>query len=126
MSEFTSALANKTLKILEEQKNSLLTNEQQSSTYTYRLNETPEKPSYNFKDVRKEIAEIDTKMLAISHARNVFNSKTEVKDGLTLDMVLVKMAQLNNEKKILERMKNKLPKPEVPVATVVMSQKLQS
>lgn len=108
MKTFTSALANKVIKKLSEDKQALITKENSSSVYKCFQNEKPVIPSYNYKETRRKIADIDAEILAIKHALNMFNCTTIVEEeGLTIDQVLIKMAQLEQEKKRLAILKDR-------------------
>ncbi len=110
MKKVTSAIANKMLRSLEEDKNYLLSLEEESRTYIRAEGEEKEAPEYHYEDIRRGVNEIDSKVSAIKHAVNVFNTTT-VLDGLgiTIDQALVRMAQLNGEKHRLDTMRKMLP-----------------
>ena len=103
MKKITSAYANKWLKSLEEDKEYWINKEEASSTYVAAINE----------EVAATIAEIDEKIAVIKHALNVTNAtaKVQVKDTeMSVDTILIKMAQLNKRKAVLDRMRKQLPK----------------
>ena len=111
MKKITSAYANKWLKSLEEDKEYWINKEEASSTYVAAINEEPVIPEYA--EVAATIAEIDEKIAVIKHALNVTNAtaKVQVKDtGMSVDTILIKMAQLNKRKAVLDRMRKQLPK----------------
>lgn len=110
MKEVTSAIANKMLKALEEDKSYLLSLEEDSRTYVRAEGEEQEAPEYHYEDVRRGVDEIDRKVSSIKHAINVFNTTTVLEDlGITIDQALVRMAQLNGEKRRLDTMRKQLP-----------------
>ena len=107
MKKITSAYANKWLKSLEEDKEYWINKEEASSTYVAVI------PEYDYAEVAATIAEIDEKIAVIKHALNVTNAtaKVQVKDTeMSVDTILIKMAQLNKRKAVLDRMRKQLPK----------------
>ncbi len=109
----TSALAGKMIRKLTDDKNYWMSKEQNSCTYTAALDEEPVIPDYSYPEVSAKIAEIDDKILSIRHALNVNNASNRIEVGersLTVDMILIRMAQLNNRKLVLERMRRREPK----------------
>lgn len=113
MQKMTSAYANKMLKSLEEDKAFWVNKEETSSTYVAANNEEPVVPEYDYVYVANTIAEIDEKIVVIKHALNVANAtaKVAVDDNeMSIDMILIKMAQLNKRKNVLDVMRKRLPK----------------
>lgn len=111
--EMTSAYANKMLKSLEEDKEYWLNLENTSSTYVAANDEEPVIPEYNYGEVSATITAIDAKIAVLKHAINLSNATAKVKVGdeeMSVDMILVKMAQLNRRKGILDNMRKLLPK----------------
>lgn len=108
--EFTSAAANKYVKSLEEEKQSLL--KQEKNTDTYRVPEgkslEEEKPEYDYSETRKLVDDIDNKIAKVKHGINIFNTMAAVgrTDDMTVDEALVRLAQLNNKKRLLASMKD--------------------
>ena len=112
MTKMTSAYANKLLKQLSEDKDFWLNKERTSCTYTAAVGETPVIPDYDYVEVAATIAELDRKMCNIKHAINLANATNYVEVGdnkLTIDMILVKMAQLNIRKGMLDFMRKQEP-----------------
>ena len=113
MQKVTSAYANKMLKTLEEEKSFWVNKEYTSSTYVVALNEDPVIPDYDYEEVSKTISEIDKKIAIIKHAINLNNTTAKVQVGdaeMSIDTILVRMAQLNKRKSILDGMRMRLPK----------------
>lgn len=111
--KMTSACANKMLKKLNEDKEFWRNQEQNGYLYTAAENEEPVIPEYDYARVSAEIAEIDTKICIIKHAVNQANVCSQISVGeqiLSVDQILVKMAQLNNRKAMLDNMRKKAPK----------------
>ncbi len=116
MAKMTSAYANKVLRKLNDDKDFYLNKEQEGQIYVASLDEEPVIPDYDYLDVSSKIAEIDAKIVKIKHAINVINVTSTVKvDGadMTIDAVLVKMAQLNKRKSILDGMRKRQKKSRV-------------
>lgn len=113
MRKMTSAYANKILKSLEEDKEYWVNKESASCTYTAAVGETPVIPEYDYLEVAATIAAIDEKICIIKHAVNVNNAAAKVMVGeqeMSVDTILVKMAQLNKRKAVLDFMRKQLPK----------------
>ncbi len=113
MQRMTSAYANKMLKSLEEDKAFWVNKEETASTYVAAVNEEPVVPEYDYVQVAAAIAEIDEKIAVIKHALNVTNACAKVRVGeaeMSIDAILVKMAQLNKRKNVLDQMRKQLPK----------------
>ncbi len=113
MQKMTSAYANKMLKSLEEDKAFWVNKENTSSTYVVAVNEEPVIPEYDYSMVADTISKIDEKIAIIKHALNLSNATAEVQVGDTLmsvDMILIRMAQLNKRKAVLDEMRKQLPK----------------
>ena len=84
-----------------------------SSTYVAAINEEAVIPEYDYTEVATIIATIDEKIAIIKHALNATNATAIVQVGdkeMSLDTILVKMAQLNRRKCVLDQMRKRLPK----------------
>ena len=113
MQKMTSAYANKLLRSLEEDKAYWVNKEAASSTYVAAINEEPVVPEYDYSEVAATIEEIDEKISIIKHALNVTNANAKVQVGdteMSIDTILIKMAQLNRRKYVLDMMRKQLPK----------------
>ena len=109
----TPAYANKMIRSLEDDKTYWASLEQSASTYVAATNEEPVIPEYDYAQVAATIAEIDEKIAAVKHALNVTNATACVDvDGqkMSIDTILIKMAQLNKRKFVLDMMRKRLPK----------------
>ena len=118
MQKMTSAYVNKMLRSLEEDKAFWVNKEAASSTYVVANNEEPVVPEYDYAEVAATIAEIDEKIAIIKHALNVSNATAKVLVGdeeMSIDTILIKMAQLNKRKAVLDHMRKQLPKARVEV-----------
>lgn len=116
MRKITSAYANKMLRSLEEDKAFWVNKEAASSTYVAAVNEEPVIPEYDYVEVAEAIAEIDDKICRIKHALNVTNALAKVQVGdeeMSVDVILIRMAQLNKRKAVLDQMRKQLPKSRV-------------
>ena len=116
MQKITSAYANKMLRSLEEDKAFWVNKESTSSTYVAAVNEEPVVPEYDYMTVANTIDEIDRKILTIKHTLNLTNATAKVQVGaqeMSIDGILIRMAQLNKRKTVLDDMRKKLPKTRV-------------
>lgn len=116
MSMMTSAMANKILKKLNEDKDYWCQKEREGCTYVAAADEEPVIPNYDYTKVAKEIAAIDDKIVKIKHAINVNNVMNTVSvDGceMTVDEILVRMAQLNRRKVVLDGMRKREDKTRI-------------
>jgi len=113
MQKITSAYANKLIKSLEDEKNFWVNKEAESCTYVAAINEEPVIPEYDYSEVAGFIADIDNKIAIIKHALNLSNATATIAVGNTImsaDTILIKMAQLNKRKAVLDSMRKMLPK----------------
>lgn len=116
MAKMTSAYANKLLKQLSEDKDFWTNKERESYLYTASINEEPVIPEYDYSEVAATIAEIDEKICKIKHAINLANVTNTVEVNgvqMSIDTILVKMAQYNKRKLVLDNMRKQLPKTRV-------------
>lgn len=112
--KMTSAYANKVIRKLNEDKEFYLNKEREGYLYVAALDETPVIPDYDYAVVAAKIEEIDRQIIKIKHAINLVNATSEitVREGcrMTVDMILVRMAQLNRRKQMLDTMRKQQPK----------------
>lgn len=116
MEKMTSAYANKLLKKLAEDKGYLLSKENEGQRYVAALDEEPVIPDYDYVTVAGSISDIDEKIVKIKHAINLSNATNMIEVGntrLTVDMILIKMAQLNRRKEVLDKMRKREPKTRI-------------
>lgn len=116
MTMMTSACANKMLRKLNEDKEYYRSKEVDGMTYVAALDEEPVIPEYDYGTVAAAIAEIDEKILIIKHAINLNNTINRIQVGdkdMSIDEILVKMAQLNRRKGVLDIMRKKEPKTRI-------------
>ena len=81
--------------------------------YTAAVGETPVVPSYDYFKVSETVKELDAKICKIKHAINLANVTNEVQVGercLSIDTILVEMAQLNKRKEFLDYLRKQEPK----------------
>ena len=112
MAKMTSAYANKLLKQLGEDKDFWTNKENSSCLYTAAVGETPVVPEYNYSEVAATIAELDRKICVIKHAINLANATSQVQVGsetMTVDTILVAMAQRNKRKNFLDYLRKQQP-----------------
>ncbi len=120
MGKMTSAYANKVLRKLNEDKEFWSTKEKDGCLYVAALDEKPVIPEYDYEKVAKTISEIDEKIVKIKHAINLMNCTNEIQVGdtmMTVDMILVKMAQLNRRKNFLDHLRKQQPKTRISSGT---------
>ena len=113
MQKMTSAYANKMIRSLEEDKLYWEKLEADSCAYVAAINEEPVIPEFDFAEVAATLARLDEKIAIIKHAVNLANATAQVsvgEDVLSVDMILVKMAQLNRRKNVLDNLRKMLPK----------------
>ena len=119
MAKMTSAYANKVLKKLNEDKDFWLKKEVDSCFYIAALDEEPVIPEYDYASVAATIAEIDEKIVKIKHAINFTNATNIILVGdreMTVDTILVKMAQLNKRKQFLDNLRKQEAKTRINTA----------
>lgn len=106
--------AMKLLKDLEEEKSQLLQSERENSTYQVVNGVETEPPEYNFSVTQSRLEAIDETVSNIRHAINAANAvKLVGETGLTVDQILVTMAQANLRMETLQRMSTR-PKKSQP------------
>ncbi len=113
MTMMTSAYANKVLKKLNDDKEFWRKKETEGYTYVAALDEEPVIPEYDYIQVAAAIEEIDEKIVKIKHAINLANLTCEISVGdktMTVDEILVRMAQLNRRRATLDLMRKQEPK----------------
>lgn len=105
MITLTSDGANKLLKKLETEKQMVLNSIDDLSVYIAAVTERPEelKPKFDFNESMQRLEDLNDKILRLRHARNMFNLATKLKNGMTVDQALIKLAMLN---KYVEKIKN--------------------
>lgn len=108
---FTSASANKQIRMFEEEKAHILRNESEVCTYVLSADEEEEIPGYDYAAVREQVAAIDAKVRTLRCALHAFNVSTILPEsGISIDEALVLMAQLNGERARLSKLRSTLPK----------------
>ena len=116
MTMMTSAYANKVLRKLTEDKEYWRRKENEGCTYIAAIDEEPVIPDYDYEKVAAEITAIDEKILKIKHAININNATNKVAVGdaeMTIDEILVKMAQLSKRKAVLDNLRKREPKTRI-------------
>ena len=111
--KMTSAYANKLIKKLTEDKEFWCNKEKQGCTYTATADEEPIIPEYDYSEVSGNIVDIDEKIVKIKHAINVSNATNTIRVGdkqMTIDEILVRMAQQSRRKSFLDILRKKEPK----------------
>lgn len=122
MAMMTSAYANKVLKKLNDDKEFWRRKESEGHTYVAALDEEPVIPEYSYTAVANAIEEIDEKIVKIKHAINLSNITNEIVVGnevMTVDQILVKMAQLSRRRAVLDMMRKQEPKKRLNTVSYV-------
>ena len=121
MTKMTSAYANKLLRQLGEDKGYWTRKEAESRAYVAAEGEVPVIPEYDYATVTTTISEIDNKVCAIKHAVNLSNATAAVDvtgEAMTVDQILIRMAQLNQRKLVLDVMRRMQPKERLSIRTM--------
>jgi len=114
--KMTSAYANKMIKKLKEDRDYWREIENVRHTYIEAQGDEAIIPEYDFLEVHRTIADLDAKIIKIKHALNVSNSTNVVAvegENYTIDMLLVKMAQMTERKAVLGAMRKLTPRARV-------------
>ena len=111
--KLTSSVANKMLRQLEEDKSFYRDRENSGTFYSAALGEEPVIPEYDYAENSAAIAEIDEKVAKLRHAINLSNATNTVDvDGeiMTIDTLLIRMAQLSKRKLFLDSLRKQQEK----------------
>ena len=111
--KYTSAEANKLLRSLNEEHETLINQEDNGKTFVAATIENIEdvRPEYDYADTKAKLEAVEAKIRKVKHAINVFNSTTVVPGfDMTIDEMLVFIPQLSARKWRLGSMANVLPK----------------
>ena len=111
--KMTSAEANKVLRQLNDEYNTICMAERNSKEFNAAVGEDVEelRPAYDYTETQKKLDELDEKIRKLKHTINLFNATTEVGDlGMTIDQVLIYIPQLSKKVNKLYGMMNVLPK----------------
>lgn len=120
---YTSSEAAKLLRKLNEEREALEANENQSSVFRASLGEDIEsvRPSYDYAQVQKDIELLEAKIRTVKHAINKFNTEQDVHGfNMTIDQMLVYIPQLTRKKNKLFNMQNKLSKQRAALSVNVV------
>ena len=104
MTKMTSAYANKMIRKLNEDKEFWRAKENEGYLYVAAIVEEPVIPDYDYGEVSAKIAQIDDKICKIKHAINLSNVNAQIDifgTKYSVDMLLVRMSQLNKRKAVL-------------------------
>jgi len=104
----------KRLSLLEQQKTKILADERQNCSTTYGTGEEKRSIDYSFSATRSGIESLDSKIRQLKHKLHLANATVQVPEfEMTLGECIIYMAQLNNEKYILETMRFKEEKSRI-------------
>ena len=110
MIKVTSDAANKLIKKLEQEKGILTDKISKMSTFVVAVTENydqikaEQEAEFNLNETIKQIDEIDKNIIAIRHAKSVFNNSVVMKNGLTIGDNIIRLAILEREKNIYSRL----------------------
>lgn len=111
--KYTSSEANKLLRKLNSDYQTLQATELEARTFLAASGEDPEevRPAYDYAQVQAELKELAVKIRTLKHAINVFNTTTKVEGfDMTIDEMLVYLPQLSERVNMLNMMRTALPK----------------
>lgn len=114
--KISSKNASKLLKQFNEERDSLILQENQSKMFLAAVGEDIEsvRPEYDYEAVQKQLKNLEEKIVKLKHAINVFNTTTVLKDfEMSIDEMLVYIPQLTQRKNKLDQMRKVLPKQRV-------------
>lgn len=114
--KISSKNASKLLKQFNEERDSLILQENQSKMFLAAVGEDIEsvRPEYDYEAVQKQLKDLEEKIIKLKHAINVFNTTTVLKDfEMSIDEMLVYIPQLTQRKNKLDQMRKVLPKQRV-------------
>ncbi len=106
--KMTSAEANKLLRKLRDEHETLTDMESDNRTFTAATVEKEEdaRPDYDYEKTQRRLEELESKMLSLKHSINLFNVAQEVPGtGMTIDQALVRIPQLSDRKRKLSYMR---------------------
>lgn len=113
MAKYTSAEAAKLLRKLNQERNNLLAQESKTATFVAAMEEDESKvrPDYDYRDMQRQILEVEEKIRTVKHAINCFNTTHTVPGfELTIDEMLVYIPQLKSRAEKLQAMQERLPR----------------
>ena len=120
--KMTSAYASKVLRKFNEDKEFWRGKEEEGCLYVAALDEQPVVPEYDYRQVSETIRQIDEKIVRIKHAINLANLTSTVRvefeyedtqpveKEMTVDQLLIRMAQLSRRKIFLDGLRKRDPK----------------
>ena len=95
----------KMISLLEDEKSEILSDESQNCIVTYGKDEEIPESAYVFADVRNAIENINAKIRHLRHKLHHANATLKAPEfDMSIGECIIYMAQLNNEKALLERM----------------------
>lgn len=108
----TAAIANKTVKELQERIAHLYKIQERDKTYASVPGMVDIVPDYNFSSTQIAITALESQVRDIKHSINEFNTTTvlNLPDSPTIDKALIELAQLNKRLQVLDAMRSMPPK----------------
>lgn len=111
---FTLADANKHLRMLDDERDTLLAMERAVCQYVCEEDGSENPPAYDYEATRSKVRAIDAKVLTLRHALCVFKATTILHEcGLTIDEAQIVLSQLSRERTLLDGMRAVKPRQRV-------------
>lgn len=109
--KLNSAQCNKLIRKWKDEIQSLYSVENTRSIYTEVEGVTPVIPPYSYETTRTGVAELRSKIVKVKHALNVHNTEHVIDSlNMTVDEVLITMAQLTTEKLRVDGLRKHAPR----------------
>ena len=105
--------ANKTVKLLKAEQSRILEEERNNNTYSYFLGEEIYAPNYDFASTQEKLSRISDAIIKIKVAVRKYNTEHILKDNMTVDEAILRLAFLSKEKEKYDNMRKIAPKTRV-------------
>lgn len=105
--------ANKTVKLLKAEQSRILEEEHNNNTYSYFLGEEIYAPDYDFASTQEKLSRISDAIIKIKVAVRKYNTEHILKDNMTVDEAILRLAFLSKEKEKYDNMRKIAPKTRV-------------
>lgn len=113
MAIFSIDYANKLVKRLQDQHNSMIQYDRSANSYSYYVSETPEIPEYSFRDTQDKFEAIENMIIDIKHKIREVNMSKNIQSGITADEAILKLAFLTRKRDRVQHMANQLPRRQI-------------
>lgn len=108
--KMTLDTANKTVKLLKAEQSKILEEERNNNTYSYFIGEEAYAPDYNFTATQEKLSRISDAIIKIKVAVRKYNVEHVLRDGMTVDEAILRLAFLSKEKEKYDNMRKVAPK----------------